>query len=431
VGNGTVCVFGLWHLGSVIAACLAAAGRQVVGLDLDAGRITALSEGRPPVAEPELSELILDGLRSSKLCFTSDPQAALAGADILYVAFDTPVDDDDHADTDWVRAQLDSVRPHVRPGAIVLVSSQVPVGFTQALERDWHAYQPAQRFAYSPENLRLGTAIAAFQQPDRVVIGLGQNLERQPLAELFAPFSSRLEWMSLASAEMSKHALNGYLALSVAYANELARICERVGADARDVERALRSDPRVGSKAYVSAGPPIAGGTLARDVEFLRALARANGIASPLADGIAESNRRHADWTRERLTEMLEGIGAPRVALLGLTYKPGTDTLRRSASVDLGRWLIGRGVVVRAFDPAVHAVPAELEQIELGATATGVLEGADVAVLATAWPEFRSLDAETFAAHMRRPCVVDQAGVLSHLADDPRITYARVGRPLS
>jgi UDPglucose 6-dehydrogenase len=429
VSDETVCMYGLWHLGTVTAACLASAGVPVIGLDPDPLVVAALNRGQPSIAEPGLAELVQTGIAGGRLSFVAEPALALQDARLLWITFDTPVDDNDHADAAWVRMQLEAVRPFVRDDALVLVSSQVPVGFTRELERDWQAQTPGLTFACSPENLRLGQAIDVFRNPGRVVVGLGQGTQQHLPRRIFAPFCDRIEWMTLESAEMTKHALNSFLALSVVYTNELARICERVGAEAKEVERGLRSDPRIGERAYVSPGAPLAGGTLARDVEFLHALSEAHGLTSPLVEGIGASNRQHHAWTRERLAEHLPNLSSSRVALLGLTYKPGTDTLRRSTGLELGTWLVERGAEVRAFDPAVRALPAQLKGITLAADLDDVLEDADAVVVITPWPEFKALSVERILTAMRSPLVVDQAGFLTHLADDPRLRYVRVGRP--
>jgi UDPglucose 6-dehydrogenase len=426
--DGTVCVFGLWHLGSVTAACLAGSGRRVVGLDLDAERIAGLAAGRPPIAEPGLADLVQEGLATNRLWFTASPATALADAAILWVTFDTPVDDDDRADTAWVRDQLEAVRPHVRTGTLVLVSSQVPVGFTAEVQQAWQQTDPSLQFACSPENLRLGQAINVFRQPERVVLGIGEGVDRDRLVQLFAPFSEQILWMSLESAEMTKHALNGFLALSVAYANELARICERVGADASQVERGLKSEPRIGPRAYVAPGPPMAGGTLLRDIGFLSGLGAGRGLPTPLIDAVRTSNSLHQGWALEQATGLLAEVGRPRAAVLGLTYKPGTDTLRRSASMELAQALAARGVQVTAYDPAVQVLPPSVD-VQLAANLEGALDGADLAILATAWPQFRTLTVDTLVQQMRRPCLIDQAGALAQLAGDPRLTYIRVGQP--
>lgn len=419
-----VTVFGLWHLGCVTAACTAAAGNQVVGLDLDPQVIADLRAGRPPISEPGLRDLIASELKSGRLSFTTDPVGALRDAEVLWVAFDTPVNDRDEADVDFVRRQLELIRPHVRPDTIVLISSQVPVGFT----RQQRGLTPF--LAYSPENLRLGKAIDVFRHPERVILGVSDDSMKARLTELFAPFTSRIEWMSIESAEMTKHGINAFLATSVTFANELARLCEAVGADAKEVERGLKSEGRIGPKAYLSPGGAFAGGTLARDLRFLTQFGRQHGIETPLFDGVIAGNERHKSWTRDKVRQMLQGVAAPVVAVLGLTYKPGTDTLRRSTSVELCRWMRGQGYLVKAHDPAVRELPEDLRQvISLSPSAADALKGADLAVLATEWPDYRTLTADCFLTAMRRPAVIDPNWFLAGtLGSERRIHYVTTGR---
>lgn len=423
-----VAVQGLWHLGTVTAACLAHAGKEVVGLDSDAEVVARLGRGEPPIHEPGLPELVGAGLRSGRLRFTTDAASALADADVLWICFDTPVNERDEADVASVRARLEAIRGALRPGTLVLISSQVPVGFTRALARDWGDL--GLRFGYSPENLRLGKAISVFQTPERVVVGLTHEEDRPRVDELFRPYGQRIEWMTVESAEMTKHAINAFLATSVCFINELARLCERVGADAREVERGLKTEGRIGPKAYLSPGPAFAGGTLARDLRFLAGFGSDLGVATPLLSGVLASNDAHKGWLRERIAALVAGVERPVVAVLGLTYKPGTDTLRRSASVELCNWLRDRGIAVQAHDPAIRALPAELrETVALRATVDEALEGADLAVVATEWPEYRALPAAGFAERMRRPRVVDQTWFLAEaLAREPRVEYFAPGK---
>jgi UDPglucose 6-dehydrogenase len=424
-----VVVYGLWHLGCVTAGCLARAGHDVIGLDADPALVADLSEGRPPLHEPGLAELLAEGLASGRLSFTTDAGAALAGAGVLWVTFDTPVNDRDEADVAAVRARLDAVSGALRPGTAVLVSSQVPVGFTRRLAGDWAARGLA--FAYSPENLRLGRAIDAFCNPERVILGTDAACDRKVLEELFTPLGVRLEWMGLEAAEMTKHAVNAFLATSVTFINELARLCEAAGADVKEVERGLRTEARIGPRAYLSPGAAFAGGTLARDLRFLVGRGRSAGVATPLLQGVLQSNEVHAGWMRERVGAALDGIDRPVVAVLGLTYKPGTSTLRRSSAVELCRWLHGRGAVVRAHDPAVAELPPDLRPLlHLAAGPLEALDGAHLAVVATEWPAFRGLKAGDVAARMRRPLVIDPNHFLADaLAGDPRIGYVATGRP--
>ena len=261
-----IAVYGLWHLGCVTAACLAEAGHHVIGLDEDPHVVGDLREGRPPLYEPGLADLIGQGLASGKLSFTTQPAVALKEARIFWLAIDTPVNDNDEADIPTVRARLEGVAGAIQPGTLVLISAQVPVGFTRELEQAWEA--KGLRYAYSPENLRLGKALDSFRKQERVIIGLRARTDQPLLAELFSPFCQHIEWMSVESAEMTKHAVNAFLASSVAFINELARLCEVVGADTKEVERGLKSEGRIGPKAYLSPGAAFAGGTLARDVSF-------------------------------------------------------------------------------------------------------------------------------------------------------------------
>ncbi len=425
-----IAVHGLWHLGCVTAACLAEAGHDVTGLDREGPALQGLREGRAPLLEPGLDELLQAGLRAGRLRLApvEEAAAALAGAELLWVAFDTPVDEQDRADVALVRAELEPLKDALEPGTLVLLSAQVPVGFTRALERDWTGR--GLRFAVAPENLRLGRALEAFRRAERVVVGLRDERDRATLAALFAPFAARVEWMSVESAEMSKHAVNAFLATSVTFINELARLCEALGADAREVERALRSEPRIGPRAYLSPGAAFAGGTLARDLRYLQSFGRERQVATPLVDGVLRSNAAHAGWLRARVERLLEGTAAPVVALLGLTYRPGTSTLRRSSAVELALALAGRGVAVRAFDPAVRALPPELEgTLRLCAGASEALAGADLAVVATEWPEFRQLAAADFTGAMRRARVVDTGWFLADaLGAAPGLSYVAPGR---
>jgi UDPglucose 6-dehydrogenase len=423
-----VTVFGLWHLGCVTAACVVAAGNRVVGLDTDRRTIDDLRAGKPPIAEPGLTDLIAAESKAGRLAFTTEVPEAVGEAEVVWITFDTPVNERDEADVAFVRRQLDHIGPNLRPGTIVLISSQVPAGFTRELSRA--AWATKIHFAYSPENLRLGKAIDVFRNPERVILGVSDESIKPKLAELFAPFSGRIEWMSIESAEMTKHAINAFLATSVTFANELARLCEAVGANAKEVERGLKSEGRIGPKAYLSPGGAFAGGTLARDLRFLTQFGRKFGVDTPLFDGVIAGNERHKDWTRDKVRQMLRGIANPVVAVLGLTYKPGTDTLRRSTSVELCQWMHERGFRIKAHDPAIRELPEDLlSVIALAATPREAMSGADLAVVATEWPEYRNLSAHDFVVAMRRPAVIDPnwflAGVLS---EETKIHYVTTGR---
>ena len=426
------CVLGLWHLGTVTAACLASGGHEVVGLDFDAETIRKLQAGQPPLFEPGLQDLVKRGLAEGHLRFTDNAAEAARTAQVVWVAYDTPVDDEDHADVEFVFERVTRLFQHLSPGTLVLISSQLPVGTTRRLEQAYATAQPGKpvTFGYSPENLRLGKAISVFTQPDRVVVGVRTEADRKCVAELLRPFTERIEWMSVESAEMTKHALNAFLAASVTFINEIATLCEQVGADAKEVERGLKSEARIGPRAYLGPGGAFAGGTLARDIAFLSCIGMEHHLPTHLIAAVRASNDEHKNWPRRRLQSLLGDLCGKRVAVWGLTYKPGTDTLRRSSAVELCEWLAQQGAQVHVHDPAIKALPAELaERITFNSTPLLALKGASALVVATEWPDYQSLSADAVVAAMSTPLVVDANRFLfQSLGNDSRIRYASVGK---
>ena len=418
-----VTVLGLWHLGCVTAAGLAR-HHQVTGLDFDESVLAGLHAGRAPLHEPGLDELLAAGLAREALHFTSDV-ATTADTDVLWVCYDTPVDEDDCSDTDWVLDRLGRVLPHLRPGTVVLLSSQLPVGTSARLV----ALHPAIHFACSPENLRLGKALESFAKPTRIVVG-ADDVDRRILSELLSPIGAPLLWMRPESAEMVKHALNSFLALSIAYINEIATLGEAVGADAQEVASGLKSDPRIGPRAYLGPGGPFAGGTLARDVVTLTKLGEAKSLPLALIPAIKESNDRHRAWAFRKVQAAVAVVDRPVVALLGLTYTPNTSTLRRSAAVELCRQLGAAKVEVRAFDPLVRTVDAEHSDIPLAASVAEALCGAHAVVLCTECPEFRDYPWPKLLASMVRPVLIDaNRQVEKVVTGSPGLVYLTVGRP--
>ncbi|MEJ0075808.1 MAG: nucleotide sugar dehydrogenase [Alphaproteobacteria bacterium] len=426
----TLAVFGLWHLGSVTAACAAAAGIPTVAIDVDRERIARLARGEPPLYEPGLAELTRSGLASGTLTFSADV-TSVSDADIVWICHDTPVDEEDRADVDAVLRQTGMLFPHLKDGSVVLVSAQLPMGSVAALEKRF-ASEVRDRtvsFACSPENLRLGKAIEVFRNPGRIIVGVRDQRARAILEPLLGKFCDYLIWMSVESAEMVKHGLNSFLAMSVTFANELATVCEQVGADAAEVEQGLKSDPRIGHGAYLRPGPAFAGGTLARDVQFLRGLAEKYGLPLPVIAGIAESNRQHAQWAYRQLARTLNPLSGRTIGILGLAYKPGTSALRRSQSIELIRTLLKDGASVQAFDPHVSRLPGEFKSVRLCADARSVANGADAIVVGNESPEFREFSADDIASAMRGHVVIDAGRYLgATLGSDKRLTLISVGR---
>jgi len=419
-----IVVQGLWHLGCVTAACCAK-HFDVVGLGVNAANIARLNEGRAPLFEPGLNELIAAGLAAKKLSFTIDEKAACADADVLWVCMDTPVNENDESDVDLVLTLLRRALVHLPKDALVLVSSQLPVGTCAKLENEF----PQFHFACSPENLRLGKALDAFEKAPRVVVGIRDDAKKPLLEELFTPFTPQIIFMRTESAEMVKHALNSFLALSITFINEIARLCEHTGADAREVAAGLKSEPRIGPKAYLGPGGPFAGGTLARDVVTLIKLAETTGENISVIPAIKQSNDLHRGWAFRRLQSALGELRGKKIGVLGLTYTTDTDTLRRSAAVELCQKLLSARARVIAFDPAVKNLPKELSAISLAGDIAGALKDADAAVVCTEWPQFRGADWEKIVPQMRGKIFVDANGFLEkELKNIAGVEHLSVGR---
>jgi len=284
-------------------------------------------------------------------------------------------------------------------------------------------------FSYSPENLRLGKAISVFTRPDRVVVGVRSEKSRMVLTELLIPFTDHIEWMSVESAEMTKHALNAFLATSVTFINEIAAICEQVGADAKEVERGLKSESRIGPKAYLSPGGAFAGGTLARDIVLLSKIGQEHELPSHLFAAIQASNEAHKNWPRRRLLQLLGRLRKKTIAVWGLTYKPGTDTLRRSSALELCRWLIEQGAHVQAYDPHVKQLPKQYSSIQLCNSPVESVQNADALVIATEWPDYRTISMTAIIATMRKPIILDANHFLSNaLESQTNVLYVTVGK---
>ena len=421
----SIAVAGMWHLGSVTAACLASVGHEVVGIDEDPALIGGLARGIPPVSEPGLAELIAREMGAGRLRFSTRLDES-AKSDLVWVAYDTPLDDNDLADVEFVHERALRFLEAMKTGAILVVSSQMPVGSVARLEREFGALAAGRHigFACAPENLRLGKAIEVFLTPDRVVLGIRDSATQAILRAVYTPFTDRIEWMTVESAEMTKHAINSFLAASICFANEIAALCESTGADALEVERGMKTDLRIGHGAYLHAGPAIAGGTLARDIAFLRSLGGRSAATLPLIEGVHSSNEHHKLWLQRRMSDVLGTIAGRTIAILGLTYKPGTDTLRRSSAVEVARWLRSRDAFVQAFDPLIHELPPDLESVmSLCESIHDALHGSDALVVMTPWPEFQRLDPA------RAPVVVFDAGRFLHqvFRSRPDIRYFSTG----
>jgi len=425
-----VCVLGLWHLGSVTAACLASVGHEVTGLDSNSGIVEKLQKAEPPVSEPGLDGLIREGINAGQLRFTSDAKIAISSAEVLWVTYDTPVDENDQADVEFVFEEVLKSLSFLSIDTTVLVSSQLPVGSIRRFEDISAEKYPEKniRFAYSPENLRLGKSLDVFLHPDRVIVGVRRQEDREILNRLLGSITDNILWMGVESAEMTKHAINAFLGMSITFINEIASICENIGADAHEVETGLKSETRIGPAAYLSPGAAFAGGTLARDIEFLKNMGSLNNLVNPLISAVRKSNDEHKKWMQRRLFAVLGGLKGKRIAVWGLTYKPGTNTLRRSLSVEMCNWLQEQGAEIAVHDPSKCELPDSwLGEVVRSKTPLEALEGACALVIATQWPEYREInvsDVENIAGQL---AVFDSNRFLSNFNKSPVISYYSVG----
>jgi len=432
-----VCVQGLWHLGSVTAGSLASVGHEVVGLDFDEKVIHRLRAGQPPISEPGLKAMIGEGVASGRLRFAASVEELPSDVELHWVAYDTPLDADDVADVGFVIAQVKAVLPFLSANMTVLVSSQMPVGSIRRMETlaDTLCRAEGLSFAYSPENLRLGKALDAFLKPDRVIVGVRIDRDRQRIGHMLAPITNRVEWMSVESAEMTKHAINAFLATSVVFANEIAAVCELVGADAKEVERGLKSEQRIGPKAYLSPGGPFAGGTLARDIEYLKAVSQEHRLSIPLLESVKTSNDLHKSWVRRKLKSLVPSLDGVVVVVWGLTYKPGTDTLRGSLAVELCEWLIEQGASVRVHDPVVKDLPTSWKRdVQRFDDPLQSVEGARVLLVGTEWPEYKEIPKHRIAYSVQAApglVVLDPNRFLSSFFEaTAAVRYVAVGKPV-
>ena len=430
-----VCVVGIWHLGAVNAAGFAEKGYRVVGLELDDKKARRLQRGVPPLFEPGLEAMTKKHLRSGRLRFSSDPSVARE-ADYVVVAYDSPINDRDEVDTTPIVSAAHLLAAFLKPTTPLIVTSQMPLGTCERIEADVRANSPHWRsgVVYTPENLRLGAAIQRFLEPDMLVLGANDPSAAARARALYEPFRTEKVVMDLRSAEMVKHALNAFLATSIGFINEIASLADRLGADAVAVGRALKLDKRIGKSALMMPGLGFSGGTLARDVTQLRNFSKKLRYRARLLDAVVDVNEGTFDEIIVKLQKKLGVLSGKRVGVLGLTYKAGTSTVRRSPALKIMDRLDAAGARCVGYDPKASA--AELREIGHAFTrAKSVRElakGADALVLVTEWPEFRELPFAKLAKLMKRPLLIDSKNYLDPgLVAAAGIDYLGFGRSLA
>jgi UDPglucose 6-dehydrogenase len=384
--------------------------------------------GRAPVFEPGLDHLISEGTAAGNLSFAKGIDEGAENADYIVIAHDTPVDIEDRIDLSPVLRTTNRLKKAARHSTIV-VSSQVPVGTCEQISSLLSTSAIAPDLAYVPENLRLGQAIDCFMKPDMIVIGANSRSAMVKVRALFAPIQTRIIEMDLRSAEMTKHALNAFLATSISFANEMGNISDLVGADALKVAEALTLDSRIGAKARLRPGLGFAGGTLARDLRVLQQIGKRHRYDVLLVDSVVEVNRRQNASIANRLERLIGKLKSKSISVFGLTYKAGTSTLRRSVALETIRRLRQEGAFVRAFDPLVSKPDAASEPLLLCDNAYEACENADILVILSDWPGFVKLDFKKIRSVMKDPVVLDMQNLLDpERMMDEGFKYTGIGR---
>ncbi len=406
-----ICVVGAGYVGLTAAACLAALGHRVRCVESDLRRLSLLRSGLIPIYEPGLAELVERGLASGRLAFTSDIDAAVPGAEVVFLCVGTPPRPDGHPDLRQLAAAARQVAAAATSDLVVAVKSTVPPGTCEAMQLlSDDAAHPDVRIsvASNPEFLRESQAVSDFFHPDRVVVGADDEDTGRAVANLYPS-----DWPMLRcdrrSSELIKYASNTFLAMKISFANEVAGLCEHVGADAASVLDGVGMDERIGSS-FLAHGPGFGGSCLPKDVSGFVATADALGYTTPIARAVLEVN----EWARSRVVDRLIGQLGPltgkRITVLGLAFKAGTDDVRDSPAVSIVERLLDEGAVVSTFDPVADPEPLR----HLGhRDASSAMTGADAVVIATAWEEFALLDVASMESVMSGSLVLDMVGVLN------------------
>jgi len=431
-----ILVIGTGYVGLVVGACLAETGNDVVCADIDVGKIDRLKENILPIYEPGLDELVRRNQDQGRLTFTTDVAGAAASARVVFLAVGTPPGEDGSADLRHVLAAAETVGRHIALEAVIITKSTVPVG-TAGLVAEMvgrHASVPFH-VCSNPEFLKEGDAVEDFLRPDRVVLGVESDFARGILAELYAPFvrtGKPILFMDIASAELTKYAANAMLATRISFMNEIALLCEQVGANVDSVRRGIGSDARIGP-AFLFPGPGYGGSCFPKDVKALLRTAGDHGIALKVVEGAEQANDRQKLVMFERLQQALGGsVQGKRIAVWGLAFKARTDDMRESPALTLIEALLANGASVVAHDPVAmpHARTTLGDRVAFAKSGYEALEGADALAIATDWNEYRHPDFTRIRATLARPIIVDGR----NLYDPAKMSslgfsYHSIGRP--
>ncbi|HYT72973.1 MAG TPA: UDP-glucose/GDP-mannose dehydrogenase family protein [Gemmatimonadales bacterium] len=433
-----VAVIGTGYVGLVVGACLAETGNDVMCADIDERKIAGLREGRLPIYEPGLETLVTRNQREGRLQFTTDVGAAVERSDIVFIAVGTPPDEDGSADLQHVLAVARTIGRHMNRPKVVVTKSTVPVGTAARLRAEIAKHTTLSFHVCSnPEFLKEGAAVEDFMKPDRVIVGADADEAARLLGELYAPFvrtGNPIVYMDVPSAEMTKYAANAMLATRISFMNQIARLCEALGADVTLVRKGIGADRRIGP-AFLFPGPGYGGSCFPKDVKALIRTAEEQGVSLDILHAVEAANERQKRLLFEKLERHFDGrLGGQTVAVWGLAFKAETDDVRESPALVLVEALLGAGATVRVHDPqALETARAHLgDRVVYAAQAYDALDGAAALTIVTEWLAYRNPDFDRMKGLLTRPLIVDGR----NLYDPQRLarlgfTYDSIGRQLA
>ncbi|HEV3247072.1 MAG TPA: UDP-glucose/GDP-mannose dehydrogenase family protein [Beijerinckiaceae bacterium] len=432
-----VAMIGSGYVGLVSGACFADFGHVVTCVDKDASKIAALQRGEMPIFEPGLAELVADNVEAQRLAFTKDLRKAVSEADAVFIAVGTPSRrGDGHADLTYVYEAAREIAESLDGYTVLVTKSTVPVGTGDEVERIVRETRPDAEFALvsNPEFLREGAAIGDFKRPDRIVIGTEDSRARAVMTELYRPLFLNEPPMVVTSrrtAELIKYAGNAFLATKITFINEIADLCEKVGANVQEVARGIGLDNRIGAK-FLHAGPGYGGSCFPKDTMALIKTARENAAAIRIVETVVAVNEERKRAMAHKVIAACGGqIRGKKIALLGLTFKPNTDDMREAPSLAIVSTLQEAGALIRAYDPeGMEQAKAVLHKVDYCPDAYSCADGADALVIVTEWDAFRALDLERIKGLLREPLIVDLRNI--YRPEEMRrrgFRYVSVGRP--
>jgi UDPglucose 6-dehydrogenase len=427
-----ICVVGTGYVGLVTGVMFADLGNSVTCIEIDQRKLAMLRDGQSPIYEPGLEELLKRNQDAGRLRFTDSYEEAVPDADFVFITVGTPMGENGAADMQYVEAAARSIGKHLKKPSIIIDKSTVPVGTGDWVTELVQSEAGDKPFAVvsNPEFLREGSAVNDFGRPDRIVLGSTNREAAEQVAELHAPLQAQVIITDLRTAEMIKYASNAFLATRISFINEIASICEQLGADVKEVARGMGADKRIGPH-FLEAGIGYGGSCFPKDVLALHHMAASAGCHPQLLQAVMDINRDARHSFVRKVTQLLgEDLSGKTIGVLGLAFKPNTDDMREAASVDIIKRLQERGASIRAYDPVAMEVAQEMmPDVLYCATAYDVAKGADVLLVVTEWNEFKQLDFDKIKRFMRQPIVLDGRNVYEPETMEERgFTYRGVGR---